>query len=92
MKPKGAPTVFSISSAILLGVFSIGAQFVVFLRWIHRRMRDDEINRVFLRDLALHHLPCIYRALYRMAERQGIALDEMPMVNFVDLRNGGRRS
>ena len=83
---------FSISSAILLGVLSIGAQFVVFLRWIHRRMRDDEINRVFLRDLALHHLPCIYRALYRMAERQGIALDEMPMVNFVDLRNGGRRS
>jgi len=82
---------FSISSAILLAVLSIGAQFVVFLRWIHRRMRDDEINRVFLRDLALHHLPCIYRALYRMAERQGIALDEMPMVNFVDLQNGGRR-
>ncbi len=82
---------FSISSAVLLGVLSIGAQFVVFLRWIHRRMRDDEINRVFLRDLALHHLPCIYRALYRMAERQGIALDEMPMVNFVDLQSGGRR-
>ena len=82
---------FSISSAILLAVLSIGAQFVVFLRWIHRRMRDDEINRVFLRDLALHHLPCIYRALYRMAERQGLALDEMPMVNFVDLQNGGRQ-
>jgi hypothetical protein len=55
-------------------------------------MRDDEINRVFLRDLALHHLPCIYRALYRMAERQGIALEEMPMVNFVDIQNGGRRT
>ena len=82
---------FSISSAILLAVLSIGAQFVVFLRWIHRRMRDDEINRVFLRDLALHHLPCIYRALYRMAERQGIELDEMPIVNFVDLQNSGRR-
>ncbi|HKM81554.1 MAG TPA: hypothetical protein VJY15_11400 [Candidatus Acidoferrum sp.] len=82
---------FSISSAILLALVSIGAQFVVFLRWIHRRMRDDEINRVFLRDLALRHLPCIYRALYRMAEQQGIALDEMPIVNFVDLQNGGRR-
>ncbi len=82
---------FSISSALVLGVLSIGAQFVVFLRWMHRRMRDDEINRIFLRDLALHHLPCIYRALYRMAERQGIALDEMPMVNFVDIQNGGRR-
>jgi len=81
----------SLSLRSTAGVLSIGAQFVVFLRWIHRRMRDDEINRVFLRDLALHHLPCIYRALYRMAERQGIALDEMPMVNFVDLQNGGRR-
>jgi len=83
---------FSISSAVILAVISIGAQFVVFLRWIHRRMRDDEIQRVFLRDLALHHLPCIYRALYRMAERQGIELDEMPIVNYVDLRNGHRRS
>jgi hypothetical protein len=82
---------FSMTWAILLGILSIGAQFVVFLKWIHRRMRDDEINRVFLRDLALQHLPCIYRALYRMAERQGITLDEMPMVNFVDLQNGGRR-
>jgi len=83
---------FSIPYAILLAVVSIGAQFVVFLRWIHRRMRDDEINRVFLRDLALRHLPGIYRALYRMAERQGIELEEMPIVNYVDLQNGGRRS
>jgi hypothetical protein len=82
---------FSISSAILLAVVSIGAQFVVFLRWIHRRMRDDEINRVFLRDLALRHLPRIYRALYTIAERQGIALEELPIVNYVDLQNGGRR-
>jgi hypothetical protein len=81
---------FSISSAIFLAVVSIGAQFVVFLRWIHRRMRDDEINRVFLRDLALRHLPRIYRALYTMAERQGIELEELPIVNYVDLQNGGR--
>ena len=88
---QGAPAMFSFSYAVLLAVLSIGAQFVVFLRWIHRRMRDDEINRVFLRDLALRHLPCIYRALYRMAERQGIELDEMPIVNYVDLQNVSRR-
>ena len=40
-------------------VFSLGAQLVVFLRWIHRRMRDDEIQRVFVRGLALRHLPKI---------------------------------
>src|SRR5271157_851677 len=82
---------FSFSYAVLLAVLSIGAQFVVFLRWIHRRMRDDEINRVFLRDLALRHLPCIYRALYRLAEQQGIALDEMPTAKHVDLQKDGRR-
>jgi len=71
-------------------VFSLGAQLVVFLRWMHRRMRDDEIQRVFVRDLALHHLPNIYRALNVIAERQGIKLEEMPMVNYVDMRNGGR--
>jgi hypothetical protein len=25
-----------------------------------------------------------------MAEQQGISLDETPMVNYVDMRNGGR--
>ncbi len=53
-------------------------------------MRDDEIQRVFVRDLALRHLPNIYRALHIIAEQQGIKLEEMPMVNYVDLRNGGR--
>ncbi len=56
-------------------VFSMGAQLVVFLRWMHRRMRDDEIQRVFVRDLALGHLPNIYRALHIIAERQGIKLE-----------------
>lgn len=77
---------------ILALLFSLGAQTVVFLRWIHRRMRDDEIQRVFIRDLALHHLPSIYRALHMMAERQGITLDATPIVNYVDLRNGHRRT
>jgi len=79
---------------ILALLFSLGAQFVVFLRWIHRRMRDDEIQRVFIRDLALRHLPSIYRALHIMAKQQGITLDETPMVNYVDLRNNhtNRRS
>jgi hypothetical protein len=77
---------------ILALVFSLGAQLVVFLRWMHRRMRDDEIQRVFVRDLALRHLPNIYRALNIIAERQGIHLEEQPMVNYVDMRNGGRNN
>ena len=79
---------FSSPWSTLVLLFSLGAQLVVFLRWIHRRMRDDEIQRVFIRDLALHHLPGIYSALHTIAEKQGIALSETPIVNYVDLRNG----
>jgi hypothetical protein len=39
----------------------------------------------------LRHLPAIYKALNTMAEQQGIELDETPIVNYVDLRNGHRR-
>jgi len=66
-------------------------QFVVFLRWLHRRMRNDEIIRAFVRDIATNHLPHIYNALQKIAAQQGIALDETPMVQFVDL-NHRRRS
>ena len=77
---------FSFSLTMLLAAFSVCTQFVVFLRWIHRRMRDDEIHRAFVRDLAVRHLPAIYRALHTIAEQQGIALEETPIVNFVDFR------
>lgn len=50
------------------------------------------MQRLFLRDLALQRLPRIYRALYTMVERQGIELEEMPIVNFVDFRDRNRRS
>jgi hypothetical protein len=75
---------------IVLAVLSLGAQLVVFLRWMHRRIGDDEIQRAFIRDLALQHLPAIYRALHMMAEQQGITLDETPLVKYVDLRLGHR--
>jgi hypothetical protein len=82
----------SSSFTLILTLVSLGAQFVVFLRWMHRRVRDDEIQRAFIRDLALRHLPAIYRALHTIAERQGIDLDPSPIVNYVDLRNGHRSS
>src|SRR6267142_2409966 len=58
--------------AILTAVVCAGVQFVLFLRWLHRRMRDDEIVRTFVRDIAANHLPHIYTALREIAKRQGI--------------------
>jgi hypothetical protein len=65
------------------------AQFALFLRWLHRRMRNDEIAQAFIRDIAANHLPHIYNALQKIAAEQGIELDETPIVQFLDL-NGHR--
>jgi len=66
-------------------------QFVVFLRWLHRRMRNDEITRAFVHDIATNHLPHIYNALQKIAAQQRIDLDETPLVQFVDLNHQRRR-
>ena len=74
---------------LLATAIPIVVQFIVFLRWLHRRMRNDEITRAFVRDVATNHLPHIYNALQKIAAQQGIVLDETPLVHFVDLN--GRR-
>src|SRR2546423_10344498 len=74
----------------LTTIIPVAVQFVIFLRWLHRRMRNEEITRAFVRDIATNHLPHIYTALQKIAARQGITLDETPLVRFVDL-NGHRR-
>jgi hypothetical protein len=71
----------------LTTIIPVLVQFVIFLRWLHRRMRNEEITRTFVRDIATNHLPHIYTALQQIASRQGIELDETPMVQFVDLNH-----
>jgi hypothetical protein len=81
----------SIDTGWLAVLIPIAAQFVLFLRWLHRRMRNDEITRAFVRDIATNHLPHIYNALQKIAAEQGIELDETPIVQFVDLNHRRRR-
>jgi hypothetical protein len=74
----------------LLAIFAtLCVQLVLFLRWLHRRMRDDEIMRAFVRDVATNHLPHIYAALRIIAAEKGIELDSPPLVRFLEL-NGNR--
>jgi hypothetical protein len=77
--------------AILSALVPVAVQFVLFLRWLHRRMRNDEITRAFVRDIATNHLPHIYSALREIAQQQGIELSEPPLVRFIDLHGHGRR-
>jgi len=76
-------------SAILTALVPVMVQFVLFLRWLHRRMRNDEIVRAFVHDIATNHLPHIYSALNAIARKQGIEPHEPPLVRFVEFN--GRR-
>ena len=75
---------------LLTALVPVGVQFVLFLRWLHRRMRDDEIVRAFVRDIAVTHLPHIYSVLQEIAAQQGIELRKTPLVHFVDLHRSRR--
>jgi hypothetical protein len=66
-------------------------QLFFFLRWLHRRTRDDEIRRAFIRDMAINHLPHLYHALREIAGQLGIHLKEPPPVQFLELNGNDRK-
>ena len=75
---------------IIVGLSSL-VQFFFFLRWLHRRMRDDEIRRAFVHDMALNHLPHLYHALQRIADHMGLEIEEPPPVQFLELNGHDRK-
>ena len=75
--------------ALLTGLAAaVLVQCIVFFRWIYRKMRDDEINRAFVRDMATNHLPHIYHGLKQLAKVSGIELEDPPPLQWIDLNNG----
>jgi hypothetical protein len=70
----------------LTATFFFLVQFVLFLRWLHRRLRNDEMTRAFIQDVATNHLPHIYEMLQRLCGQQGIDTSKAPIVRWVDLR------
>ena len=69
--------------------FTVAAQFVLFLRWLYRRIRNDELTRAFVQDMATNHLPHIYSALHAICRTQGIELPDAPPIRWIEL-NGGK--
>jgi len=59
-------------------------QLVLFLRWIYRRIRDDEVMRVFVADMATNHLPHIYDLLLRLCDQQNIERPPSPSIRWID--------
>jgi len=64
---------------ILTAVVSAGVQFVLFLRWLHRRMRDDEIVRAFVREHRHESSTAHLHRVVRNRQAAGIDLPETPM-------------
>ena len=60
-------------------------QFVLFLRWLYRRIRNDEMTRTFVEDMATSHLPHIYRLLEKLCDEKGIETPPEPPIRWVDL-------
>jgi hypothetical protein len=79
-------------SYLLAAAVPLVVQAVFFARWLHCRMRDDEIQRAFVRDIARNHLPHVYSALRQIAEHSGITLEEPPLVRYVEFSNGAGNS
>ena len=65
-------------------------QLTMFGRWIYRRIRNDEMMRAFVEDMAKIHLPHTYALLEGICERQGIKTPERPQINWIDLRQPSR--
>jgi hypothetical protein len=78
------------TASLLTTLLPVAVQFVLFLRWLHRRMRTDEIVNACVRDIALNHLPHIYTSLQAISLKQGITLQELPMIHFVDFNRRHR--
>jgi hypothetical protein len=65
-------------------------QFALFLRWLYRRVRNDELMRAFVADMATSHLPHIYDLLARLCDQQGVTRPPAPPICWIDL-NGKTR-
>ncbi|HXJ17937.1 MAG TPA: hypothetical protein VNM68_12165 [Candidatus Polarisedimenticolia bacterium] len=65
-------------------------QLVLFLRWLYRRIRNDEIMRTFVRDMATNHLPHIYERLSKLCDQQGIERSPLPPIRWIDLNSRSR--
>jgi hypothetical protein len=65
-------------------------QFILFVRWIYRRVRNDEIMRMFVEEMATSHLPHIYELLAKICEEKGIEREDDPPIRWMDFEKIGK--
>jgi len=68
-------------------LFASLVQLTLFLRWLYCRIRNEELTRTFVNDMATNHLPHIYDLLEKICDRQGIARTQRPSIRWVDMHD-----
>src|SRR5580698_8285551 len=66
-------------AGLLTTLLPVAVQFALFLRWLHRRMREDEIVHACVRDIALTHLPPLSPTLQPIGQNQEFTPHESPV-------------
>lgn len=69
---------------------SVIVQLALFVRWLYRRIRNDELLRTFVEDMATNHLPHIYDVLLKLCDQRGIGRSPLPPIRWIDLDNRRR--
>ena len=75
----------------LIGLAIVVVIAVYLLRWLYRRIRNDELTREFVEDMATNHLPHIYDLLLKLCARQGIENEAPPPIRWIDLDRNRRQ-
>ncbi len=66
---------------------SVLVQAGFFVRWIYRKIRNDELMHTFVKDMALNHLPHIYNLLHKICQHSGIAHNLPPPIQWVQINS-----
>lgn len=82
-RPSGDPYWVTVLFASLV-------QLALFLRWLYRRVRNDELTRIFVQDMATIHLPHIYDLLEKICVQQGIEGTKRPFIRWIDLNRSDK--
>ena len=67
--------------------FTSIVQLALFLRWLYRHIRSEEITRAFVHDMATNHLPHIYELLEMLCDEEGIKRNPLPPIRWLDLNH-----
>jgi hypothetical protein len=68
-------------------LFASIVQLTLFLRWLYRHVRNEELTRTFVHDMATTHLPHIYHLLEKLCDEQGIKRSQSPPIRWANLSN-----